>query len=204
VFNNKVQKKLSKQLKQLKANEIDKKTEEIEALKDNAKTFQGVKNPNTAKPTALIIKKEDATIAQPDEAAEIVVKYFKSLFYKTSTTTNADEQQQQQQEQQQQAKPLIKPIGHKEVKDAVKKLRNNRATGHDGMPGELLIHILGIDMSRAFDTIDKARNKLMAPLKEIIDDDIWRMVQALLDNTILQAKIKNATSAPFTTNTSAP
>jgi hypothetical protein len=64
------------------------------------------------------------------------------------------------------------------------------------------IWILGIDMSRAFDTID--RLMLLADLRNIIDEDSWRMVVALLDHTTLQARIKNVLSKPFETNIGAP
>jgi hypothetical protein len=64
------------------------------------------------------------------------------------------------------------------------------------------IWILGIDMSRAFDTID--RSKLLHELRSIIDNDSWRMIAALLDHTTLQAKIKNVLSDPIETNIGAP
>ena len=61
-----------------------------------------------------------------------------------------------------------------------------------------LIHILGIDLSRAFDTID--RNLLLKEMKTIVDEDSWRMTHTLLNNTTLQARIKNILSEPFETN----
>jgi len=64
------------------------------------------------------------------------------------------------------------------------------------------IHILGIDMSRAFDTIN--RSKLLNELHNIIDADSWRLVYSLLDKTTLQAKIGHALSAPIETNIGAP
>jgi hypothetical protein len=64
------------------------------------------------------------------------------------------------------------------------------------------IWILGIDMSRAFDTID--RLKLLDELRSIVDLDSWRMIAALLNHTTLQAKIKTALSNPIETNIGAP
>ena len=64
------------------------------------------------------------------------------------------------------------------------------------------IYILGLDMSRAFDTID--RQKLLNELREIIDEDSWRMVKSLLENTNLQARIGQTLSKPFNTDIGAP
>ena len=65
-----------------------------------------------------------------------------------------------------------------------------------------IIYILGIDMSRAFDTID--RNRLIDELRAIIDEDSWRMVAQLLANTTLEVKLRTALSNPFKTNIGAP
>ena len=70
------------------------------------------------------------------------------------------------------------------------------------MKAQESIFILGIDMSRAFDTIDRA--KLLRELRSIIDHDSWRLVQALLSNTELKTRIRNALSKPFATNIGAP
>ena len=64
------------------------------------------------------------------------------------------------------------------------------------------IHILGHDMSSAFDTIN--RSALLSGLTGIIDSDCLRMVKSLLDHTTLQAKIGRALSDPFETNIGAP
>jgi hypothetical protein len=62
--------------------------------------------------------------------------------------------------------------------------------------------VLGLDMSRAFDTLE--RQLLINGLREIIDEDSLRMVHVLLDKTNLQAKIERALSDPFDTNLGAP
>jgi hypothetical protein len=64
------------------------------------------------------------------------------------------------------------------------------------------ILVLGLDMSRAFDTLE--RQLLINGLREIIDEDSLRMVHVLLDKTNLQAKIERALSDPFDTNLGAP
>ena len=45
------------------------------------------------------------------------------------------------------------------------------------------IHILGIDLSRAFDTVN--RNKLLQVITELVDEDAVRMIRLLLANTTL-------------------
>jgi hypothetical protein len=64
------------------------------------------------------------------------------------------------------------------------------------------IHILGVDMSRAFDTL--VRQKILDGLHNVIDEDSLRMVNVLLDQTSLQAKVGRALSTPFETNIGAP
>ena len=268
--------------------------------------FQAVKELTNAKPKTLVVKNTAGeTIAQPEEAAEIVAGHFSNLFYASTTSSIHTKFPPTK-------RKLASPITTKEVYEATSKLRNGRAIGPDGVPAELLkygdiplhacmaeiynemfengqelelgrgtlivlpkpgkppgllsslrpivllttlrktlsiivltrirpaveaflpksqsgfrqfrstadvvwthkwmiarimkareeIWILGIDMSRAFDTID--RLMLLTDLRNIIDEDSWRMVAALLDHTTLQAKIKNALSSPFETNIGAP
>ena len=67
---------------------------------------------------------------------------------------------------------------------------------------QIEIEILGIDMTSAFDTID--RQKLLDNTKEVFGDDAWRMTVMLLNNTSLQVNFKKALSAPFLTNIGSP
>ena len=65
------------------------------------------------------------------------------------------------------------------------------------------LFVLGIDMSRALDTID--RSVLLTELRIIINiDDNWRMIRALLIETELVAKLKKTHYKPFKTNIGAP
>ncbi|XP_078674907.1 uncharacterized protein LOC144912958 [Branchiostoma floridae x Branchiostoma belcheri] len=51
------------------------------------------------------------------------------------------------------------------------------------------VHILGIDLSRAFDTVDRAQ--LISVLKDVVgDNDTVRMVQALLSDTTLAVRVQ--------------
>ncbi|KAI8496702.1 hypothetical protein Bbelb_253570 [Branchiostoma belcheri] len=62
---------------------------------------------------------------------------------------------------------------------------------------DLHIHpILGIDLSRAFDTVDRAQ--LISVLKDVVDDDdIVRMVHALLTDTTLAVRVRGEVAPPF-------
>ncbi|KAI8496692.1 hypothetical protein Bbelb_253470 [Branchiostoma belcheri] len=62
---------------------------------------------------------------------------------------------------------------------------------------DLYIHpILGIDLSRAFDTVDRAQ--LISVLKDVVDDDdIVRMVHALLTDTTLAVRVRGEAAPPF-------
>ena len=66
------------------------------------------------------------------------------------------------------------------------------------------VHILGLDMSRAFDTIDRA--KLMLILREevqLTEDDL-RICQSLLADTSLTVKLGEVLSDPFQTTIGTP
>ena len=65
------------------------------------------------------------------------------------------------------------------------------------------IKITGIDMSAAFDTID--RHLLLRILEDVVDEDDLRMVRFLLSNTNVNTKINGATNQqPFTSNIGTP
>ena len=61
----------------------------------------------------------------------------------------------------------------------------------------LTVHITGIDMSSAFDTI--RREKLIEILKSFLDEDEVRIIRLLLSNTTLDI-MNNVETEPFTSN----
>ena len=66
-----------------------------------------------------------------------------------------------------------------------------------------MVHILGIDLSCAFDTVDKHR--LLHVVSELTNDmDVVGMVQALLTQTTLQVCIGNVEAPAFETNIGTP
>jgi len=65
-----------------------------------------------------------------------------------------------------------------------------------------VIEILGIDLSRAFDTI--RREKLLSVLHSFLDTDNVRIIRLLLSETNLTVSLDNALSAPFNTTVGTP
>ena len=60
------------------------------------------------------------------------------------------------------------------------------------------INIIGIDMSSAFDTIDRA--ELMNILETIVDEDELRMCRLLLSETTIKMRFDNHDEETFATN----
>ena len=63
-------------------------------------------------------------------------------------------------------------------------------------------HMLGIDMSRAFDTID--RTKLLDVMALVTGPDEVRMIQHLLFHTQISVKVGKATANPFLSTIGTP
>jgi exonuclease III len=64
------------------------------------------------------------------------------------------------------------------------------------------INIIGIDLSKAFDCIN--RNILLNNIKEIIDDDEYRILKYLLSETTLSTRINNEYGEKFNTSIGTP
>eukprot|EP00117_Sycon_ciliatum_P029707 scpid105894/ scgid23586/ len=64
------------------------------------------------------------------------------------------------------------------------------------------IHILGIDLSKAFDTI--RRDQLMSVLKEVVNEDELRLIQYLLSETKLHVRLGKTSSPTFQTTIGTP
>ena len=67
---------------------------------------------------------------------------------------------------------------------------------------DISIHITGIDMSSAFDTI--YRDVVIKIAEKILDEDEVRILRVLLADTTLEVKIDNAESSPFVSNIGSP
>ena len=66
----------------------------------------------------------------------------------------------------------------------------------------ITIYITGIDMSSAFDTIN--RHKLLEIAEQILDEDGQRMLRILLSETTVEVRIKGVESTSFPTNIGSP
>ncbi len=67
---------------------------------------------------------------------------------------------------------------------------------------QIKIFIIGIDMSSAFDTID--RSKLMNIVETFLDEDEVRFIRRLLSSTTLEVRVKGATTTAFESNIGSP
>ena len=67
---------------------------------------------------------------------------------------------------------------------------------------EIVVHVIGIDMSSAFDTIH--RDKIIEIGSKIFDEDEVRILRVLLSDTTLEIKIKGAQTTLFKSNIGSP
>ena len=67
---------------------------------------------------------------------------------------------------------------------------------------DIKVYITGIDMSSAFDTIN--RSKLMAAMEEFISEDEYRMVRLLLSNTTIRIQCTEGKDEHLPTNVGSP
>ncbi len=67
---------------------------------------------------------------------------------------------------------------------------------------DITIYVTGIDMSSAFDTMD--RHKLLEIAERIMDEDGQRILRILLSETSVEVRVKGAQTKPFTTNIGGP
>jgi hypothetical protein len=67
-----------------------------------------------------------------------------------------------------------------------------------------IIKILGLDMSRAFDTISRAKLMEILKLDVGLEEDELRICQSLLADTVLRVRLNKTTSAPFNTTIGTP
>ena len=67
---------------------------------------------------------------------------------------------------------------------------------------DITIYVTGIDMSSAFDTLE--RNKLLEIVASFMCEDNQRILRVLLSETTVEIQIKGAETAPFKSNIGAP
>ena len=67
---------------------------------------------------------------------------------------------------------------------------------------DITIYVTGVDMSSAFDTMN--RHKLLAIAERIMDEDGQRILRVLLSETSVEVRVKGAQTKTFTTNIGGP
>ena len=67
---------------------------------------------------------------------------------------------------------------------------------------DITIYVTGIDMSSAFDTLE--RNKLLEIVASFMCEDNQRILRVLLSETTVEIQIKGAEATPFKSNIGAP
>ena len=132
---NKIMKSIKKKIKEEKEREIDKLAHEIEHSNQSVAMFQAVKKIRNTRDIGNIVvhdKKGEIVISKKKQYEEIK-NHFHMQFNNPSHIPI--------EKYDGEARPLNKPISIVEVKQALKKLKCNKATGEDGIPGELLKHL---------------------------------------------------------------
>ena len=67
---------------------------------------------------------------------------------------------------------------------------------------DLIVYITGIDMTSAFDTIN--RNKVLKITKDILKEDEFRILRVLMSDTTLEVRVNGTNSTPFISNIGSP
>ena len=74
---NKVLAEIKTRLKNIKEQEFESRTSEIENLKDSAQMFRSVREMTRERPDKVIIKNSNGDIFEPEEGANIIADYFR-------------------------------------------------------------------------------------------------------------------------------
>jgi len=126
---NQVSHAIRRRAKQCASDAVDKKVQEIENLKDNAKMFRAVKLLHRGRQQAPVVFDEQQKIVmQEDQAIAIISQHFEKAFKDTNYSDTSKYSL---------SAPLDMPITPSEVSLACKRLNNNRACGPDNIPAEL-------------------------------------------------------------------
>ena len=129
----KLKREINKRAKEIRDEEIDKQVDEIEGAPSSSRMFKAVgtllrgryENPK-------IEDQEGKLVTEPNKMLKLTTDHFKEKFNKEGAK-NVEAHSGE-------ARPLNSPITEEEVRNSFKKLNNNRATGEDGIAGELLKH----------------------------------------------------------------
>ncbi|KAL5272935.1 hypothetical protein ACHWQZ_G000942 [Mnemiopsis leidyi] len=142
---NRVQKEIQQRLKALQTEAADHLVNSSSSTNESRQMFEAVRELTNSKSTRPITvhNEEGNVIATDSEKAEVIRDWFKNHFtgYELPLEPFVGV-----------PRPLDTPITQSEVESAVKRLKNNRACGPDGVPNELLKYA-GENFCAAFSTI---------------------------------------------------
>lgn len=129
---NKIKHSLNKRLLKVANDLIDEQAKRVEALKDGSQMFEAVKLLRSKTKQKVVVKDDlGHTICDEHTKADMVSEHFASKF-----NTGQDKLEPFITD----PAPLNQPISPNEVESVVKKLKNNRACGHDNVPNEFFKH----------------------------------------------------------------
>ena len=128
---NRLQKRIQQRIKQLKCDAADHLVRTISSTDESRRMFEAVRNLTNSKPARPITvhNVDGHVIAGDEEKAEVVKSWFEQHYTGDEPALEPFEGV---------ARPLNVPISTTEVELAIKRLKNNRATGPDEIPNELL------------------------------------------------------------------
>ena len=129
---NKLQHEISKKALEIRNKEIDEQVEEINQAPVGSKMYKAVGALFRGRNENPKVEDESGKLAtEPNEILSLTTEFFKDKFYKENAKTIKPFENYE-------AKALDSPITPEEVMTSFKKLNNNRVTGEDQIPGELL------------------------------------------------------------------
>ena len=142
---NRVQKEIQHRLKALQTEAADHLVNTISSTDESRQMFEAVRELTNSKSTRPITvhNEEGNVIATDSEKAEVIRDWFEKHFTGDEPPLEPFVGV---------PRPLDTPITQSEVESAVKRLKNNRACGPDGVPNELLKYA-GENFCAAFSTI---------------------------------------------------
>ena len=129
---NLLKKKIRRRIAEIEEEKAENVIKKIESSKDDSyKMFKAVKEIKNSSSKRNIIVTEDngKAVIGDSKKAEVIRKYFEKQFSDPHIDTNSLKIEK---------RPLSIPINEHEVKSAIQKLKNNKATGPDNISNELI------------------------------------------------------------------
>ncbi|XP_065071803.1 uncharacterized protein LOC135696359 [Rhopilema esculentum] len=130
---NRIQHQISHKVQEIREKEIDMKIEDIENSSDISKMFKAVGTLYRQRYENPKVEGDEGRLAtSPNDILKLTTDFFKAKFQKEDAEVI--------QPFEGEPRPLVKEKTPEEIHKSSTKLNNNKATGEDGIPGELLIY----------------------------------------------------------------